>query len=545
MTVDFRIEELSETHKQELHNFDRKERKWRKAIEEKKQELETELKKKHLVVADMISEFDQKLNVLCKERERMNEVLSLGELYVYSLENTISETESTYHCIEMHLKDRVKLAAFQEIISRNINEGEEQIEKLRHDLHEQIVKDRAMEKAFKKNMQRGFLEPLDQETVNLLYQFFQDRRSHVGNITRSLVSRKTKKKGSSLSRRSKLGRQSGRESLSSISTKPRSSIDVGITNRSSSTNLDDSHGVLLGNIKLAIEELQGTLKDDAFISINDPFKVNETSCPNTNNSAISEIPHPAIDEVPEGFVINDDLWHKMLKAREEKIQQENILSKTTSSLKDMKAVHEHEKDKKSDSLNTIKGLDTKLAFLKKDNEEKIVCPEFVLMVKQGQKETFTINSKSAMFVKCRIVERANARIRELGNEQREVLNKIHFFGKKISMLKWKHDLLDLRLKHGKELHIDYQLLRLTAELKTIISGDIKGKQIQSETKDQILRLKETHQKKMQRLLKEKKRLQHCVTDREDDNRNLDMQLSSLCEMVNLKEEKSMVRKMVY
>ena len=538
MTMDFSIGELSEAHKQELHNFDRKERQWRKAIEDKKEELETEIKKKHLMVNNMISDFDLKLNVLCKERDKMNEVLSLGELYIYSLENTISETESTYHCIEIHHKERMKLIALQKIASRNIHEGEEQIEKIRHDLHEQIVKDRAMEKAFKKNIQRDFIDPLDQETVNLLYQFFQDRRSHVGNITRSIVSRKTKQKSSSISRRSKLGRQSGRESISSIASKPRSSIDVGIQNHSSSTSLDDSNGTLLGNMKLAIEELRGALKEDAFTSINDPFMIREIISPRANNAT-----YPAIDEVPEGFVVNDDLWSKMLKAREEKIQQEEIISKTTSSLKDLKAVHEHEKEKRTELINALEDLDNKLILLKTDNEGEIVCPEFVLMVKQGQKEicTSTINNKTSMFIKTRTVERANTRIRELGNEENGVLNKIHFFGKKIRMLKWKHDLLDLRLNHGRELYIDYQLLRLTTELKTLISGDSKERQNQSETKDQILRLQETHQKKIQRLLKEKKRLQNYLSDREDDSRNLEKQLSSLYEVVHLKEEKSKVK----
>lgn len=85
----------------------------------------TEFKKKYLVVADMMSEFDKKQLAFSVKRERENEGgVIFGRWKILFL--TISETEPTYHCIMMHLfKERVKLAAFQKIISRNINEGDE------------------------------------------------------------------------------------------------------------------------------------------------------------------------------------------------------------------------------------------------------------------------------------------------------------------------------------------------------------------------------------------------------------------------------------
>ena len=536
MREEFSTEHLSDLQRQQLLHFDREEKKWINGIEEQKRDLETELKKKELSVADEIDTFDSKLDSLRKEREVICRALSFGELYVYTMGKTIAETESVDKTITGHLQERVELVSSHETLSRNMEDGKKQIDHLRNSLHQQLHKDKAMDKSFKKNMQKASQDPLDQETVNLLYQFFKDRRSHVGDRKRGKVTRNAQPKHSTISQRSKLGRQSGRESLSSISIKQRHSSDVGPESQSSSSSFEEKNKTLVGNIEMALEELEGTLNVDAFLSNNDPFV--------ENNGLFHDRPkilHPEIDEIPEGFVISDHLWQNMLKAREEKITQEDIISKTTATLKDMKAVYEYERGTKSDVLNKLNDLDASLVVLKKENCKEMVCPEFVLNMKQGQKEITSLSSSSAILIKSWIVENANGKIRGLGDEHSRVLNKINVFGKKIDSLKWKQELLDLKLTHGKELYIDYQLLRLTTELKTMLSGDMKCKKMHSETKDQIARLQETHQKKLNRFLMEKKKLQNLFNEREDDNKNLARQLITLTDIVHLKEEKSKVR----
>merc|ERR1711976_150057 len=111
--------------------------------------------------------------------------------------------------------------------------------------------------------------------------------------------------------------------------------------------------------------------------------------------------------------------------------------------------------------------------------------EVVIAAKQGQEEVdsdaVVTDYSDAKLIPTSIIKKYNTRINELGKEKIGVLVKIKQFRRKMNLVDWEAQHLQLEAWHLEEYYTDSQLFRVTRDLQRVIkdgsdADQAKGRQ---------------------------------------------------------------------
>ena len=403
-------------------------------------------------------------------------------------------------------------------------------EQMKLDMAHKLNQDRLLDKKFRREIQKAYRGSIDQETVTLLNEFFLRR-----DKKKSQVSKRKKKSNhikvveafdsrSPVTRRSRIGRQSGRESSSPIQ---QPSIDCNIIKEE--TNIAE-------NLALARHEVQIDKERelDTFFAKNEPFRFNNEIVYNDELISYCEV---NADDIPDGFIIPGRIWSLMKQLRKEKIQHELEVKRAKNKLEAMKDLLDSLELEQSAQLGIIKGLDHEL----KDacRLKSMQSSHILLVLSQGQNE-LEDNIRSARyhkaaFISSRKIEIGNERLRQFDNEREKIMLKADKLKSTIDKLTRNRKLLQLQENHEKEMYKDVHFMHLSKELKMILNGEsCSAKEVKVE--DLLLRQKHTYSTKIKKLQLEESTLMKSTHARSVENKQLEIQLQSLRQVVIEKEK---------
>eukprot|EP00957_Ditylum_brightwellii_P173897 13238731-Ditylum_brightwellii.AAC.1 len=180
--------------------------------------------------------------------------------------------------------------------------------------------------------------------------------------------------------------------------------------------------------------------------------------------------------------------------------------------------------------------------MKAKRQQLLKNPEFLVHVKQGQdeieKELVATDYSNAVFVPIDIIEKTNSEIRSLGDERETVLNKTKDFRKIINFMKWNHELLELQENDAKEQYKDWQLLRVTNQLKLVLDGTkVETERLKlKKAEEQIVKQQKIYDEKDTKHQRENKQILRTIKRRAEENKRLRQQLEGLKQSVAVKEE---------
>ena len=241
----------------EFEIYKQKENEWKNQLEKRRQNLNSESKKLSSEIADVAATFNEKVHNLYKEGLLVKESLTKSEVYISYLLREIYQNESNQRIImEITSKTEQQKSVLKDML-KDHEVLKERYESVRIVFIDKTSQSNLLIKSFRKNIQEASTKILDQESVKLLHQFFlkqdirpspkseeQTRKVKKSNKVQSKVSLKR------ISRRSKLGRQSGRESLVSFEGELNTRSSIGSYRKSNDSKVsnDDLSTTVFGQI---------------------------------------------------------------------------------------------------------------------------------------------------------------------------------------------------------------------------------------------------------------------------------------------------------
>lgn len=404
-------------------------------------------------------------------------------------------------------------------------------ERVKNDLMQKLHQNKAFDKNFRKQIQQTCDGAIDQETVNLLYQMFKKRISQHTEVSNDIYCCKKKRETGgvigSITRRSKIGRQSGRES----------SLDSSKHHMSSSQNNNQNNSnSIVDNIQLAMKEANADQlhNQDIFVAEKEPFYPKDDTLKEEDFTNYDEL---GIEYIPEGFIISEKIWSTMQQLRRVKMQKEMEVEKSSTLIKETKTLLETFENEQIEIEKLVQNLDLEVKEI--EQTEEMESPDLLLMIQQGQDEIkenpLSTCYHDSIFVSSSQIENTNDTIYEFGKTRTDVLAKTKKLLRVINKMQWKNELLGLRENHEKELYIDCQLMHLSNELKTMLHGeDFSIKE--SKVEDQLSRQRLAYDAKIMKLQFEHNVLAKTRDERTKENSQLEKQLVSLRESVIEKEQ---------
>ena len=241
----------------EFEIYKQKENEWKNQIEKRRQNLSSESKKLSSEIADVAATFNEKVHNLYKEGLLVKESLTKSEVYISYLLREIYQNESNQRIVmEITLKTEQQKSVLKDML-KDHEVLKERYESVRIVFIDKTSQSNLLIKSFRKNIQETSTKMLDQESIKLLHQFFlkQDIRSSPKSEEQTRKVKKSNKVQSKvslkrISRRSKLGRQSGRESLVSFEGELNTRSSIGSYRKSNGSKVsnDDLSTTVFGQI---------------------------------------------------------------------------------------------------------------------------------------------------------------------------------------------------------------------------------------------------------------------------------------------------------
>ena len=328
----------------EFEIYKQKENEWKNQIEKRRQNLSSESKKLSSEIADVAATFNEKVHNLYKEGLLVKESLTKSEVYISYLLREIYQNGSNQQIVmEITSKTEQQKAVLKDML-KDHEVLKERYESVRIVFIDKTSQSNLLIKSFRKNIQETSTKMLDQESVNLLHQFFlkQDIRSSPKSEEQTRKVKKSNKVQSKvsfkrISRRSKLGRQSGRESLVSFEGELNTRSSIGSYRKSNGSKVsnDDLSTTVFGQIVLEVEKIE----EKHFLQPNDPFVPKSDTVDNTcSTKSTPSSDLLSMNEIPEGFEISENVWETMQNFRLNRIGKEEELVDASFALQELKTL---------------------------------------------------------------------------------------------------------------------------------------------------------------------------------------------------------------
>jgi hypothetical protein len=181
-----------------------------------------------------------------------------------------------------------------------------------------------------------------------------------------------------------------------------------------------------------------------------------------------------MDDLPEGFVMDNlqFVFSKVQELRLAKLEKEIEAKKLQLRYGELKGrldiMHAEELILEANMRSSRSNKEELTAGLRALGQDL----EVVVVLKQGQDEAnndaIVTDYNDATIMPVSVVQRFNARIKELGRDRIAMLTKIKTFRRKINLVDWEAKHLSLECRHLEEYYTDLQLFRVTRELQQIL-----------------------------------------------------------------------------
>ncbi|XP_077439060.1 cilia- and flagella-associated protein 43 isoform X2 [Vanacampus margaritifer] len=239
----------------------------------------------------------------------------------------------------------------------------------------------------------------------------------------------------------------------------------------------------------------------------------------------------SLRSMPEG--LNLPVWEKFCQIRRTKIDTEQKIKTTATTLADMQATLVKKREEDETAEEEIKYLATELENMRKEKTNFLTDITVQFLLKQGQVEVTNMDlipdfSESILLNRGE-VEELNHTIRTLGDQKIAVMVQTKDFRKGIIQVEWDNTMRRMQIEDLKNKERDIQKMRLTEDHKEYLKTDTDNrvcKQALSVKETQALQLK-NYQKDMKYRKQKIRHLQAQAAMKEQKNVTLDKQVQDM------------------
>ena len=249
-----------------------------------------------------------------------------------------------------------------------------------------------------------------------------------------------------------------------------------------------------------------------------------------------------MDEIPESFGrISDQVWDKLNELRKIRFEKENDVQMQSGKLKEAVKQMDRSKEQLNDVEKSIEAVHVSFDLLVEQDGLDKKNIEVLTTFKQGQDAVeqglVATDYSDAILIPLSIIEETNKEIRSLGDDKVKVLTNTRNFRKRINYMNWEHEFLENKAHNMDERYTDMQLLRVSAQVKQVLSGaqteSDRAKMERAEL--HLSKLHSTHKSKKEKLERENRKVASAIKDRISENVRLDGQLKDLSGNVGVRE----------
>ena len=202
------------------------------------------------------------------------------------------------------------------------------------------------------------------------------------------------------------------------------------------------------------------------------------------------------NDLPESFKITDGVWEKLQELRLKKFGTEIAVEQVTKNNKFAQKQYDRISAQETALNEIIDGMEKKREALLEKDFVLSKTMEILTMFKQGQDEcdqdAIVTDYSDAKLIPMSLIDDTNALIKSLGDEKVKILLRTKKFRQRINYMNWEHQHMEMQAIDMQEHYTDLQMLRVTKQLKMVISGTkIDSDKVKAERVD-------THMNKLMR-----------------------------------------------
>ena len=542
---DLPVELMSDAQKKEKEEF---EERYAALLDERakyKKSLELEMKKLKMEVHEAQKIFDDKFTNMARlkiltQREILAQELYIGRLALSMVKRgqawaMLKETEAS---IEGNRARRSELNEKIDLLSNAVDDARNHLQTLQDD-------EKVLDRGFKRDLQTLCNTVFDQDTLKLFSQLYRMRKYADAGL--STHADDESEMASRIDPHSSRGNTKRRTSFKRSQGNSKG-ISKGPNLRRSRGNSMSNKPDALGPMQAAAKAMQeGASEQKLLFNPRDVFYSLMVSQDKEKKIANSQMPilHPLnIDlDCPEGFNVDPFVWSKLQELRLGRISKEIEVRNQLKVYNDIK--------KKLESLSADADEIVAEAISLRSQRDSILERlveldrdlDVVVAVKQGQDEVdsqgVVTDYGDAKLIPTSVIRKFNSRITELGKEKIGVLVKIKQFRRKMNLVDWESQHLQMVAWHMEEYYSDTQLFRVTRDLQRVIKDGSDVDQSKGRQDNIVLRkdfLKKDAEAKIAKLAKMIETLKSQIADRERENVKLQDKIGTLKGDVAVREQ---------
>eukprot|EP00814_Leptocylindrus_danicus_P009434 CAMPEP_0116040122 /NCGR_PEP_ID=MMETSP0321-20121206/24138_1 /TAXON_ID=163516 /ORGANISM="Leptocylindrus danicus var. danicus, Strain B650" /LENGTH=1741 /DNA_ID=CAMNT_0003519811 /DNA_START=2252 /DNA_END=7480 /DNA_ORIENTATION=- len=528
--------DMSDEQKKLFENFQREAEDAKKAYEQQRQILEDEKQTLHRDIKSSICHFNGKWQQLLEEQFQTQLSIVTCQIYLHRLQLSLAEAADREIAITAADKELDGLISRENLLAVELEKVLSNIDDTKEKLHALAEQDKALSKSFRRQIQGASSIIIDQETVKMLAILYRNRDSSEQLNERG----KATGANASLQRRSSISRCGGHDT-SWMSDKRRHCERIG----NISIGSDNSY------VAKALNDTQkSTINDESYvISAIDPFSSLVRDLNVEDRDIVDSLPKAikvrpvTIADVPEGFHVHEEVMEKLNNLRSQKVEKENEIRSLSLHYDEIQCYYERLNEKKECIRSSINELNTRKNGIIRTSQQKERMQELILRSRQGQNELDRAVEGMADYSESTLlplqsVQDINLKIRLLGDDKICTLNKMRHLKRRMNKIKWENDYLDLKNNDAREEYTDIQMLRVTKQVKLVLSGGENEKEFQrvESMMASMSKMKTNHEKLLRKLEKERQVLGRSIEERMKENGTLREQLQNLHDEVECCEE---------
>lgn len=437
--------------------------------------LEVELKKLKAESVEVCKVFDEKLQAMVKLKVFVQREILSQELYMSRVSQSMAQRDQAWQMLKKNEMLIESTRSERRDLRAQIDSFNVEVEKVRGKLNTAQEDEKNMEKSFKRDVQTLCNVTFDQDQLKVLTQLYRLRVYPDGEDEADEEAEESEVLGGNAASKGGDSRSSkGKSSSKKSSSKAASGVKKGKA-KASKGGASASGADPLGPMQEAAKALDG---GELVQSIEqwDPFYAALRQQDRIKKAAAASIPLlvplDMESDCPEAFEIDQFQWSKLQELRNARIEKEIESMLLSQEYIELKQKLERLCGQEAVLLSCLKDL----LIVKDETQARLVQLEndliVIVGVKQGQdevdREAVVTDYSSAAFVPVEVARKFNDRIKEHGKEKIGVLNRIKTFRRKINILEWEAQHLNLESNHYEEYYTDLQLLRVTRELQHVI-----------------------------------------------------------------------------
>jgi WD40 repeat protein len=569
--TEFQLKEY-ETFQEKLRIFQEEQAHYRKTLEQEMKKLKQE-------IVETCKVFNEKLDVLGKDKILVQKEILSQEMYMTSIANSIVKAEALRNSIKKHEESLVQYRKDRTELKNKIERFTKRYDEMKNKLLAIQEEEKNMEKTFKRDLQNLCNNTFDQDSLKVFTQLYRHRiypRNHLlgpsavhgeggdhdsSEIDQSASASNRMKRSKDISGRAGAtnnkhnrsqsknpggvgGGGGGKGGKNAGTTKMKQSRNVSAGGGASNAG---GGGVGMGPLQQAAQALRSLEAENGpSYKEKDPFY--GPSLLVMKQKKQHEVPLPLLNmlsmelDCPEGFVVDQFSWSKLQELRTGRIEKEIEEKSLTNELYETKTklqVLDDEEVKFSQQVNESRGQRDQSQDKLKNVETNL---DIIVYLFQGQDEvdsdSVVTDYSSGILIPVDVINKFNSRIKELGGDKIGVLSKIKLFRRKINLIAWEAMHQGLVAKHFENYYTDLQLFRVTRDLqKVILEGENAFNQ--KERCDKINTRKDyltkEYQARNQQIIEKLQLFKKQLRERENESEALREKIDQLDGQVNMSQ----------